>query len=83
MARYRTVNQLSPTDAAYITGLIDGEGTVTLARTHREENRQLAISISSTEGPLLQHLLETTGAGRLPASGLRKNITPRIYLCTL
>jgi hypothetical protein len=46
MARYRTVKQLSPTDAAYIAGLIDGEGTVTLSRKHRDENRQLVVSIT-------------------------------------
>jgi hypothetical protein len=33
---------LSKTDAAYIAGLIDGEGTVTLTRKHRNENRQIA-----------------------------------------
>jgi hypothetical protein len=42
-------NDLSITGAAYIAGLIDGEGTVTLTRKHANENRQLAISISSTE----------------------------------
>ncbi|MGE3480775.1 MAG: LAGLIDADG family homing endonuclease [Gammaproteobacteria bacterium] len=65
MAHYRTVKQLSLTDAAYIAGLIDGEGTVTLARKHRGENRQLAVSISSTERPLLQHVLDVTGAGKI------------------
>jgi hypothetical protein len=65
MARYRTVRQLSPTDAAYIAGLVDGEGTVTLTRKHRGENRQLAVSISNTEKPLLEHVLKITGAGKI------------------
>ena len=30
MARYATVRALSPTEAAYIAGIVDGEGTVTL-----------------------------------------------------
>ena len=62
MASYRTVNPLSPTDTAYIAGLIDGEGTVTLCRKHRNENHQLAISISNTEIELLDYVLEAIGA---------------------
>ena len=49
MVSRRTINSLSPTDTAYIAGLIDGEGTVTLCRKHRNENHQLAISISNTD----------------------------------
>ena len=35
MGRYRSVLRLDPRDAAYIAGLIDGEGTITLSREHR------------------------------------------------
>ena len=31
---------LSEVEAAYVAGIIDGEGTVTLTRTHRGENRR-------------------------------------------
>jgi hypothetical protein len=31
------------TALAYIAGLIDGEGTITLTRLHRSQNRQLVI----------------------------------------
>ncbi len=65
MVSYRTVNPLSPTDTAYIAGLIDGEGTVTLCRKHRNENHQLAISISNTEIELLTYVLDTVGAGKI------------------
>ena len=41
-------------DAAYIAGVVDGEGTITLTRKHRDEHRQLAITLSSTERPLLE-----------------------------
>ncbi len=58
-------NRLSQTDAAYIAGLIDGEGTITLTRKHRNENRQLAVTISNTERPLLDYVLETIGAGKI------------------
>ena len=44
MAEYRKFKGLAETDAAYIAGLIDGEGTVTLTRKHRNKNRQLCVS---------------------------------------
>lgn len=61
----RQQRTLTDADAAYIAGLIDGEGTVTLTRKHRNENRQLAISISSTERNLLDHVLRTLGHGKI------------------
>lgn len=61
-SHYRRCQNLSAADAAYIAGLIDGEGTVALARKHANENRQLAVSISSTEyvasGPPLPTILQ-------------------------
>jgi hypothetical protein len=45
---------LSEVDAAYVAGIIDGEGTITLTRMHRGENRRLVVSISSTELVLLR-----------------------------
>ncbi|HCD05043.1 MULTISPECIES: LAGLIDADG family homing endonuclease [unclassified Methylophaga] len=65
MAIYKTTKQLTPPIAAYIAGLIDGEGTITLCRKHKNENRQLAVSISSTEKYLLEYVLEVVGAGKI------------------
>jgi len=65
MVTYRKVAELSQADAAYIAGLIDGEGTVTLTRKHRHENRQLAVTISNTELRLLNFVLEVIGAGKI------------------
>lgn len=67
MAAYRTVRTLSATDAAYIAGLIDGEGTVTLTRKHLNENHQLAvsISISNTDLSLLHYVRDAIGAGKI------------------
>jgi len=62
---YRNTNQLNDVDAAYIAGLIDGEGTVTLTRKHRNENRQLAVTVSNTDSDLLEYLLDTVGAGKI------------------
>ena len=51
--------------AAYIAGLLDGEGTVTLTRLHRNENRRLVVSISDNELPLLQFVKKAFGAGKI------------------
>jgi hypothetical protein len=65
MARYKSVCHLLPTDAAYIAGLIDGEGTVTLTQEHRNENRRLVVSVSNNELEILTYLRHTIGAGRI------------------
>ncbi len=65
MATYKTTNTLTPIAAAYIAGLIDGEGTVTLSRKHKNENMQLAVSISNTEIQLLDYVLEQIGTGKI------------------
>ena len=64
-AKYKRTRTLSPVDAAYLAGLIDGEGTIALTRKHREGNRQLFVSISSTERNILEHVLRTVGAGKI------------------
>jgi hypothetical protein len=69
VASYRKVNPLSDIDAAYIAGLIDGEGTVSLLRKHKKDNRQVVVSISNTDRPLINYLLEAIGAGK--ATGKR------------
>ena len=59
------VKILSAVDAAYLAGFIDGEGTITLSRKHKNENRQLAVTISNTERQLLEFSLEAIGAGKI------------------
>jgi hypothetical protein len=56
---------LAPEVAAYIAGLIDGEGTVTLSRLHAKQNRRLVVSIANTELPLLQFVIDQVGAGKI------------------
>lgn len=65
MAKPRAIKQMSATDAAYIAGIIDGEGTISLTRRHRNENRQLEISICNTDMALLFFVKECIGAGRI------------------
>lgn len=67
MVACKIPNQLTEIEAAYIAGIIDGEGTITLSRKHRNENRQLAITISNTEMDLLSFILKTIGAGKITA----------------
>lgn len=59
------MNTLSEVNAAYVAGIIDGEGTITLTRNHRSENRRPVVSISSTELPLLAYVRSVIGAGRI------------------
>ena len=65
MAAAIQVNRLSPEHAAYLAGLIDGEGTVTLTRMHRHENRRLVVSISNNDAALLKFVKEIVGAGKV------------------
>jgi len=60
---YKTVRKLKLVDAAYIAGLIDGEGTITLTREHAGENRRLVVSISNTELAILSFVRSAVGAG--------------------
>lgn len=60
---YRKTNRLTSMDAAYLAGLIDGEGTVTLSRVHRNRQRGLVVTISNTEFAILKHVLEVIGVG--------------------
>jgi hypothetical protein len=59
------VRLLTVAEAAYLAGLIDGEGTVTLSRKHAGEMRQLVVSISNTELSILEFALRSVGAGKL------------------
>lgn len=59
------VSRLESVTAAYLAGLIDGEGTVTLTRQHRNEGRRLVVCISNNELGILQSAKESIGAGRI------------------
>lgn len=63
--RARTVAELDSIDAAYLAGLIDGEGSVSSIRLHASANRQLLLTISSTEPDLVNWALSTVGAGKI------------------
>ena len=65
MAAAIKVNRLTPEQAAYLAGLIDGEGTITLTRMHRHENRRLVVSISNNDVSLLKFVKTKVGAGKI------------------
>lgn len=65
MAARIRIHRLAPEQAAYLAGLVDGEGTITLTRMHRHENRQLAVSISNNDVSLLKFVKTTVGAGKV------------------
>ena len=88
----RPTQQLSPEDAAYLGGLIDGEGTISLTRRHAGERRQLVVSISSTESCILDWVLATVATGKITrkrvvssrhAPGLTYSISNRQALSVL
>jgi hypothetical protein len=65
MSRYAVAKKLSPTEAAYIAGIVDGEGTITLTRRNSNKQRHLILSVSNTELRLLRHIRLVTGVGKI------------------
>jgi hypothetical protein len=68
--RFATImqmNALTKCSAAYIAGLVDADGTITVTRKHINENRHPAVTISNTDRHLLEFVLEAVGAGKITA----------------
>lgn len=57
--------RLKSADAAYLAGLIDGEGTVTLSREQVGENGRLAVTISNTELAILKFVVKVSCVGKI------------------
>lgn len=62
-------------EAAYIAGIIDGEGTITLTRMHASEHRRPCITIASTDKELLVYIHTLTGGTIIN----KKNYKPGIH----
>jgi hypothetical protein len=62
---YKKTNKLSPVNAAYLAGLVDGEGSITLTKLSRNRQRGLAVTISNTELMILQYVLDIVGVGKI------------------
>ncbi len=67
------VRTLTDPEAAYIAGIVDGEGTVSLVRHHGTENRRAVVSVANTEHDLLAYLKATIGAGRITRKRVAKD----------
>ena len=89
---YKVARTLMIDEAAYLAGLIDGEGTITLSRRHANEKRQLVVSISSTEPDLVEWAASATGVGKITrkrtssdkhAPGLTYSVSNRQALAVL
>lgn len=65
MAIYKKVRKLSPPQAAYLAGLIDGEGTITLSRRNKDKHRAIVVTIANTELELLDYPKRVIGAGKI------------------
>ena len=59
------INRLTPVQSAYLAGLIDGEGTITLTRIHPRESRRFVVSISNNDASLLAFVKTEIGAGKI------------------
>ena len=79
---YRSVKTLTAVDAAYLAGLIDGEGTVTLSRRHLKDQRQLVVSIANTERQILEWTLDTVGAGKITGKRIVSALHSPSFTCS-
>lgn len=52
---------MEPWEAAYVAGIIDGEGSITLTRMHVKAYRRPCITVASTDLELLIYIKELTG----------------------
>lgn len=59
-------------EAAYVAGIIDGEGSITLTRMHAKEYRRPCITIASTDKELLLYVQSLTGGNIIS----KKNYNP-------
>lgn len=60
-------------DAAYLARISDGEGSITLTRIHKGENRRPCISISSNDIEMLEYIRNIAGGNIYP----KKNYNPK------
>lgn len=61
---------LSGEQAAYLAGLVDADGTVSLSRRHRNEHRHPVISICNTDRRLLEYCRGLTGMGKITSKAV-------------
>ena len=65
MSIYRQARKLNEINAAYIAGIVDGEGTITLSRRNSNKNRSVMLSIANSELALLLYIQGVMGVGKI------------------
>lgn len=72
--------RLSATDAAYLAGLIDGEGSIAVSRTHSNASAKAckrgfayraSVTVTMTDLPILEWARITTGVGNICVKKVR------------
>ncbi len=69
---YKKVRKMSGLEAAYLAGLIDGEGTVTLTKREKNAQRAITITIANTERELLEYPMRVISAGIISSKRTQK-----------
>ncbi|AYO31488.1 hypothetical protein D2962_13565 [Biomaibacter acetigenes] len=68
---------MTDTEKAYIAGIIDGEGSITLVKQHKNRNPSPMISVASTDLELLIWMKKTINGGTIIK---KKNYNPENHL---
>lgn len=63
--KFKKTKTLSTIDAAYLAGIIDGEGAIMLTRNSPNEERRLAIDVSNNDLVMLEWIKKKTGVGHI------------------
>ncbi|MBI3442457.1 MAG: LAGLIDADG family homing endonuclease [Candidatus Sungbacteria bacterium] len=78
-AHYKKVRKLSIAERAYLGGIIDGEGSVTLTVKQKGGTRHLTLLVSNTDLPLLCYLRKIIGAGKIISQRTYKSHHRPVY----
>ncbi|WP_332629986.1 LAGLIDADG family homing endonuclease [Halalkalibacter flavus] len=74
---------LTLTEAAYLAGIVDGEGTITLTKMHRSENRRPIISIASTDRELLVYIQQLVGGDITSKRNYKPSLHKNSFVLTI
>ncbi len=81
--RKRTARELTETEAAYLAGIIDGEGHIGIHKRKDRGDERLYVSVINTDKPLMKWLSEICGTishrGRKGSLGKRPCYTWNVY----
>ena len=58
---------LTEVEKAYLAGIVDGEGTVTLTRHHKNRTPSPQVSVSNNDLELLEYIRDITNCGQIRA----------------